>query len=143
MSKNALAKVDDTRMDDEEICQLAEDYELRVARANAPKREKNAWIALARRFFEPGNREPCAVCSKFRVITQAHHIVPLEAQFDSAYRTPDHRYVWLCPNHHELVHIVIGGAERRKTALATSGDLSDEEFKRLMHIFGLSASERK
>lgn len=134
---------DDDWMNQPEVQRLARQYERIAERANAPKRVKNGWIALARRFFQPGDRAPCVVCGKFKVIAQAHHIVPLEQQYDDGYEVPDQRYVWLCPNHHELVHVFIKRTERRVNATIANGDLSDDEFAITMKVVSLSAGEQK
>lgn len=124
---------------DEETLRIIEEYERMVERAKAPKRIKNAWIALARRCFDPGDREPCAVCGKFRVIAEAHHVVPLEAQYDRGYSEPDHGYIWLCPNHHQMVHVFLKRVDRRVTLTFADNDLSDKEFDAIQELFKLSA----
>lgn len=43
---------------------------------------KSAWIASARLTFQPGPRKACYVCGGFGPITQAHHVIPLNEQFD-------------------------------------------------------------
>ncbi len=68
---------------------------------------KNAWIVAARIEFSPGRRTPCHVCGRFRDITHAHHVVPLAAQYDRGFKRPDHEHVWLCPNHHAILHLLI------------------------------------
>lgn len=106
--------------------------------------EKTAWIAAARLTFAPGEREPCHVCGKFKSIAQAHHVVPLAAQFDRGFPVPDHEHVWLCPNHHTIIHIFIGpenpsyaGAAPRKRSQTTSAlhlDLSEDEFEKMLAL---------
>jgi hypothetical protein len=121
-------------MVDEEIQRIADDFYLRAARAKAPQREKNAWVAAARRFFNPGDREPCRVCGKFQTIAQAHHLIPLEAQFDKGVRVPNHDFVWLCPNHHEVVHMFIKRSGRRILATTVDSDLSETEFNEILAL---------
>jgi hypothetical protein len=68
---------------------------------------KRAWIAAARQEFEPRRRAPCFVCGKFEAITQAHHVVPLNEQFECGFGVADHEHEWLCPNHHVTLHLWI------------------------------------
>jgi hypothetical protein len=124
-----------------ETLRIIEDCERSVVRASTPKRMKNAWITLARRCFDPSDREPCAVCGKFRVIAQAHHVMPLEAQYDRGLREPNHTHVWLCPNHHEVVHIFLNRAERRITLTLADCDLSEREFEAVLALVRLSTGE--
>lgn len=37
------------------------------------------WIARARAQFNPGPREPCAVCGKYMSLSHAHHVAPLSS----------------------------------------------------------------
>jgi hypothetical protein len=117
-----------------EIQDLAEEYFLRADRARAPKRVKKAWIALARRCFQPSDRQPCIICCKFRVLAEAHHVIPLEAQYDRGFTEPDHRHVWLCPNHHQLLHVYIAGSDRKITATIADNDLSEDEWQAIFRL---------
>jgi hypothetical protein len=73
--------------------------------------EKTRWIATARALFQPAERRPCTVCRRYRTIAQAHHIIPLGSQFDRGFKEADHTHVWLCPNHHVVVHRLLTGAD--------------------------------
>lgn len=104
---------------------------------------KNAWIAVARIQFSPTDRKECFVCGKFKSITQAHHVVPLAAQFDRGFDEPDHEHVWLCPNHHVIVHLLLpqGDEDPQKLgrrATAPVGDLSVEEIRTMLDLIGRS-----
>lgn len=112
--------------------------EVRAARSQ----RKRAWIAAARLSFNPGRREPCAVCGKFRSVAQAHHVAPLAEQFDQGFTEPDHEHVWLCPNHHAILHLWIdddvSDARRGRRAAPTIDDLGDDEIGRLLDLVGRS-----
>jgi hypothetical protein len=87
--------------------------------------EKNAWIAAARRDFLPSLRAPCIVCGKHRAITHAHHLIPLAQQYDRGFGEPNHRHVWLCPNHHVVVHAFIDSGEAIQQPGAAATFLED------------------
>ncbi len=97
------------------------------------------WIAKARSEFNPGEQQPCAICGKFRWITHAHHVIPLARQYilDAAIG-PDHEYVWLCPNHHAMVHYFrphcTPGGKRNLGALHDHWGLSDDEIEKIYAI---------
>jgi hypothetical protein len=69
--------------------------------------QKIAWIVAAR--ISPPAAQPdcCDVCGFTFELAHAHHIVPLAAQYDAGYKSPNHERVWLCPNHHAIVHYVL------------------------------------
>lgn len=69
--------------------------------------KKRAWIAKARKSFRPGERLWCHVCDGYSELTHAHHVLPLSRQYDLGMQEPDQDFVWLCPNHHILVHIYL------------------------------------
>jgi hypothetical protein len=53
-----------------------------------------------------GKPHNCFICGKYGSITEQHHVRPIKyADFDitmrGVYKT---NLVWLCPNHHALVH---------------------------------------
>lgn len=76
--------------------------------------KKGAWIAAARLKFDPGPRECCAICGKYKSLTEAHHIVPLSLQFEAGAIDPIQEFRWLCPTHHAAEHVLI------KALLATA-----------------------
>ena len=103
---------------------------------------KDAWIAAARRAFNPGARAPCAVCRKYQWITHAHHIVPLAVQYDNGAREPNHERAWLCPNHHSIVHIFISSASKgediQSTIRSMMEEIDEDEIKlilKFVHTF--------
>jgi hypothetical protein len=49
-------------------------------------------------------RRPCFVCGKFARITQAHHVCPLSEFSDAIDTGKKFSIVWLCPNHHVMLH---------------------------------------
>lgn len=135
--------------DDDEMRRLFEHHQLVEHRRLGPALDREAWIAVARRIFSPGERQPCCVCGKFKSIAQAHHVVPLTAQYDRGFRLPDQAFVWLCPNHHAMVHLFILSDDRSlalpamearaKTTSSLNEDLSEDEFGRLMELMQWSA----
>lgn len=72
-------------------------YKSRVA-------QRRLWVAAARLGFDPGPRQPCAICAQYESITEAHHVYPLAFQFDAGETHPIQESCWLCPTHHRLMH---------------------------------------
>lgn len=70
--------------------------------------EKKAWIAAARLAYDPGPRQSCVICHKYKGLTEAHHVVPLGIQFDAGAKAPIQECAWLCPTHHAAEHVFIG-----------------------------------
>lgn len=85
---------------------------------------KTEWINEARKRHEPGERQPCFVCGTHRHISESHHIVELAQQYDLGYLNPNQDFIWLCPNHHAIVHLLI--SERYKPW--TVPDSTEEEI---------------
>ena len=135
----------------DDIRQMIELHDLVEFRRVAGPIERQAWIAASRQIFDPDERQPCCVCGKFRSIAQAHHVVPLAAQYDRGFRLPDSEYVWLCPNHHTMLHIIIPDDDRslsesafrarNRTAGAVLGDLSEDEYKKIIDLMRRSMRE--
>lgn len=73
--------------------------------------------AKQRSEFKPKNKSVCVVCGKHKTITQAHHIYPLSKQKNDV---KNHNYVWLCPNHHKIVHLAIAGESFDETDVKKS-----------------------
>lgn len=129
---------------DDELQRLFENRELVEHRRVGPTIDRDAWIAVSRRIFSSGDRQPCYVCEKFKSIAQAHHVIPLTAQYDRGFKYPDQECVWLCPNHHTMVHLYIPTGERSmfvptiransKTTSALNDDLTEDEFNRMMEL---------
>lgn len=67
------------------------------------------WISLARKEFKQltKNKECCCVCGKYKYISEAHHIYPLSIQVLNGVKKPIQDFVWLCPTHHKIIHMVI------------------------------------
>jgi hypothetical protein len=82
---------------------------------------KHAWVKLARRDFQQSRRATCQVCGRFFDLTQAHHLIPLTAQYDRRFEVADHDHVWLCPNHHAILHRMIEVARGREKKEDTLG----------------------
>jgi hypothetical protein len=94
-------------MSDEDLEKIYERHQLVEQRRRGSRLDREAWVTAARQIFAPGEREACHVCGKFKGISQAHHVVPLKAQYDRGFKYPDSEFVWLCPNHHAVVHLFI------------------------------------
>jgi hypothetical protein len=130
--------------EDDELQRLLENHQLVERRRLGPAIDREAWIAASRRIYSPGDRRPCHVCGKFRSITQAHHVIPLTAQYDRGFKLPDQESEWLCPNHHTMVHLYIPTGERSmtvpsirarsETTSALNEDLTEDEFNKMMEL---------
>lgn len=135
-------------MTDDDAHRVVDTHELADQRRAGSAVDREAWIAVSRQLFDPGERCPCMVCGKFKSIAQAHHVVPLTSQYDRGYRQPDQTSVWLCPNHHVMVHLFIPSDDRSltpaaiqardKTIASLNDDLSAEEFSRMLELMHLS-----
>ncbi len=95
------------------------------------------WIKDARASFSPGQRQPCAVCGKYRSLTHAHHIVPLACQTGAH---PNHEYVWLCPTHHAAVHLLIAQAlssrdRAGRWQIEMICEMEAAEFEKILALF--------
>lgn len=93
--------------------------------------DKAAWLAAARKSFRPGPRQACGVCGRHKAIAQAHHLVPLARQYARGAVVPDQRAVWLCPNHHSAVHLLLSQAsgqrvEASRSVISLIGELQEE-----------------
>lgn len=64
------------------------------------------WVLYARAETGQLPRQACAVCNEHQSIAHAHHVVPLAMQSHGGW-VPSHHLLWLCPNHHALVHRLI------------------------------------
>lgn len=127
-----------------DIWRMIEIDDLVEERKLAPTIDRDAWIKASRLIFAPGERQPCHVCAKFKSIAEAHHVVPLTAQYDRGFKYPDQEFVWLCPNHHAMTHLFIPRDNRSMTAAAFRGrdrvssglyeDLSDDELNRVLGL---------
>lgn len=99
---------------------------------------KDAWISAAREAFAPGARDNCAVCAKYSYLTHAHHLYPLAQQYEDGVMAVDQRYVWLCPNHHALVHLLISRNELKSLQMGRPAsfvdDLDDDELAAVLLI---------
>lgn len=104
------------------------------------KAKIDSFIALARLQFNPGAKETCFVCNKYKSLAHAHHVVPLSIQAKRGLTKPDQRHVWLCPTHHSAVHILIGQAESKnikasKSCINLLCDLTQDELGKLLEVF--------
>ena len=74
--------------------------------------EKQKWIDDARNKFVPEEKDNCIVCGKYLILTQAHHVIPLSYQFDHGIKNAFHYCVWLCPTHHNMVHLLMNQKDK-------------------------------
>lgn len=97
---------------------------------------KSAWIASARRAFQPGPRRACSVCGRYRSLADAHHIVPLGIQFDAGAPSPIQEFAWLCPTHHAAIHAIIRALVGRKatTEQHLEEDVGTEDWESLQGL---------
>lgn len=53
--------------------------------------------------------------------------MPLAMQYDHSFQVPDHTHVWLCPNHHAAVHLIISqmAGKRMKASSAVVSLLNE------------------
>lgn len=81
------------------------------------QRIKNDWIRNARALFDPSERAPCHICGQFQATAEAHHVIPLADQYDRGFKKADHEHVWLCPNHHKVIHRFLSAPDIGETAM--------------------------
>lgn len=134
-----------------ELEKLAELHMRREFRRATGKQERDIWIAAARLYFVASERTECFVCGKFKSISQAHHVIPLAEQYDRGFSVPDNEHVWLCPNHHAIIHAFIPSDKhslkvparrnRGKRHSAIHPDLSDGEFEKVLLLIRRSARD--
>jgi hypothetical protein len=131
-------------MSDDELQRIVDLYDRVERRKLAPAIEREIWIFAGRRLFDPGQKQPCFICGKFKSIAQAHHVIPLTAQYDRGFKYPDQEFEWLCPNHHAMAHLFIQGDNRSmvpaamrargRSIAAVNPDLSEGEFEKLLEL---------
>jgi hypothetical protein len=131
-------------MSDDNIQRIYDTHQRVERRKHAPASERDLWIWAGRKLFDPGERQPCCICGRFKGIAQAHHVIPLTMQYDRGFKYPDQEYSWLCPNHHAIVHIFIINDKRSmapaafrargRTSRAVHPDLSEAEFEKVFEL---------
>lgn len=64
------------------------------------------WKGFARDEFRQVYKisQPCAVCALARDYSEAHHLLPLNVQYEIGIETAVQDYDWLCHVHHKMVH---------------------------------------
>src|SRR6478609_5628782 len=87
--------------------------------------------------LKPMKREDCLVCGKWREITVLHHILPVAVarqyeHVDTGLVACAKSAVWLCPNHHAMVHVAFGNGIGFR--ILDSDLLTEEERKRLRSL---------
>lgn len=70
------------------------------------KRFRSEWMAMARDEFRKLYKVsgPCVVCGLDRAYSHAHHLLPLNIQYEVGIESPVQDYTWLCHVHHGMVH---------------------------------------
>lgn len=132
---------------DTELVSLASEIKLRAMRRMGElvivqKQKREQWVNTARATFSAGEQRACEVCGKYRSLTHAHHIMPLHLQYQFGTRLPDHEFLWLCPNHHAAVHLLISQflarrLEASKTVCTMTAEMEPSEFNSTFNIFEL------
>lgn len=106
--------------------------------------DRASWIQNARNGFRPGKAGPCAICGRLSSITHAHHREPLSHQYDehSGALPANHEVLWLCPNHHAIVHALLGARGqdpasrgRRASTVLTDAEKSGEDVSTILRMF--------
>ena len=98
------------------------------------KRKRDAWLREARLNHNPGAKQDCYVCDDYFYIAHSHHILPLNEQYDLGFHRPLHCCVWLCPNHHSIMHSIISNTTGG-SAWKFEEELGREEGARLITLF--------
>lgn len=113
------------------------------------KQDRDKWIKQARLNFDPGDKQACAICGKYKSLTHAHHIIPLAIQYRRNYIHPDQSYVWMCPTHHAAIHMFLNIFESKlsedvqdKRISELQGDLSHQEMNELIDLLFASKIDR-
>jgi hypothetical protein len=97
------------------IVDLAEELSQALKKAIAAKKKKKRdWIAEQRKSIRIKRRSTCEHCFQHIEVTEAHHIVPLEEQYEIGMEYAEHDIIWLCPTHHAQLHILIRDANWQK-----------------------------
>lgn len=79
--------------------------------AQERRRQSSRLASEWRRAWTPtAPPQPCEICNQWEGMTHAHHLYPLAEQAFRGWAEPDHTFVWLCPNHHILVHRIADGS---------------------------------
>ncbi len=108
---------------------------------------RTVWLAEARISAPQMDPHPCHVCMFTFDLSHAHHVIPLSVQCDAGYQTPNHERVWLCPNHHAMVHYLLReigadtddnwlGSKIRGCHLMTRDSPSDGEIAKIISLVG-------
>lgn len=103
-------------------------------------------------FIIPRNKKSeCAVCGKYKSIAHAHHVYPVsklaklvcqaELTISQLEGLPV-KYVWVCPNHHALFHVISDPRSSRE-GLAVIEDIGIEEYRTLKVLFDLLEENSK
>jgi hypothetical protein len=99
--------------------------------------EKQRLIKSIRQITAGAQPQNCHICGQYKFICHQHHILPVSKTAD--YIIQHNLYgqkftisvVWLCPNHHTLLHLLRSGRENAKTQFAYTVQDQDERGKLL------------
>lgn len=89
------------RLDERELFLDRKNSAMQLLRSNVPERKAN----------------PCWVCGRYKHITQMHHVIPVskaaktiaEIGADKLDLVSATTCIWLCPNHHTILHAIKRG----------------------------------
>lgn len=104
-----------------------------------------------RTHFKPlGIKDACAVCGKYQLVCEAHHLVPVHQQakfcidHDVAYWDLPVWFVWLCPTHHAVFHAFCDtlSSVSVETKASLIEDMTFEERNRMGRLFSLQTELR-
>lgn len=106
---------------------------------------KAFWLKFLREAWKVNTpREHCFVCGKYQSITHAHHVIPVAevaTLFTKADVQPEEAmdfrmaYIWLCPNHHTIFHLIHNRSMRNILTLAE--DIGEDEVNSMKRVFDL------
>lgn len=101
---------------------------------------RDRWLRAARAEFKrewPLNPEPCLVCGQHTAFAHAHHQFPLAVQYECGVDQPSHDHDWLCPVHHQRVHMFLSGyllGARDLSFLDSIPPAEQEEWRKIESI---------
>ena len=83
-----------------------------------------------------GDREPCFVCGEHKLITQSHHIMPLEdcaKWLNLGVENVLIPTVWLCPSCHAYIHYLM----RTHAFSEVIREVGEEKYRRMLNILSI------
>lgn len=99
--------------------------------------KRRAWLSQARADFAAFGRSPrraCEVCESHTDFVHAHHSFPLALQFECGVVDPYQDHQWLCPVHHNRVHMFLSGYLLGARDLSFLDSIPDEHTEEWLAI---------